>query len=131
MLSKYLNPRTLAVVVLLLILATASFGFAAANTVTDTYAGDGIGNVLGYNGITVAWALNAANPSQSTGTTLTFPSNVGSVYVLLRTGAASPGAWQATWTDCSPAVPGLTATCTFAASVNVAEIWEIRVVSTD
>ena len=41
------RPRNTGLVLLALILAAAVYGFAAANTVPDTYAGDGAGTILG------------------------------------------------------------------------------------
>ena len=43
------SSRVLLVTLLLFVLAGATYAFAAANTVDDTYAGDGQGVVRGYN----------------------------------------------------------------------------------
>lgn len=43
------------------VVATASFAFAASNTVQDSYAGDGDGDVAGYV-VTPDWDLDDANP---------------------------------------------------------------------
>jgi hypothetical protein len=52
--------------VLLLALAVmaGAYGFAATNTVPDTRAGDGAGNINGYIVSNVTYTLNASNPQQ-------------------------------------------------------------------
>lgn len=60
------NSRTLkvsVVVMLIAILAGTAYAFAAANTVPDTKAGDGQGTVSGYTVTSVAYTLNATDPS--------------------------------------------------------------------
>jgi len=61
--SKLFRPKTLAVSILILILAVAAFGYAAANTVAQSGAGDGTGVVGGYSIGTITYELNGANPA--------------------------------------------------------------------
>lgn len=57
------NLKVLFAVVAILAIAAASYAFAAANTVPDTMAGDGTGDVSGYTVTGVVYNLNAADPS--------------------------------------------------------------------
>jgi hypothetical protein len=56
-------PRILAMFVLMLVLATAAYGFAASNTVPTTNAGDGSAAISGYTVSAVHYTLNATNPA--------------------------------------------------------------------
>ena len=58
--SKY---RILALVILILILSTAAYGFAGSNTIPDTYAGHGQGLISGYTVSAVTYVLDAGNPN--------------------------------------------------------------------
>ena len=52
--SKIFRPRSFAMIILVLILAAAVYGFAASNTVpATTYAGYGSGTISGYTITTV------------------------------------------------------------------------------
>jgi len=55
--------RTLALLALLLVLSAVAYGFAAANTVPDSGAGDGSGTITGYVISNVRYTLNATNPA--------------------------------------------------------------------
>ncbi len=80
--------RVLPVLILLVIVASAAFAFAASNTVTTSYAGDGSGTVSGYN-VTVAYTLNATNPSNIDSAALTL--NQAAATVKVRVNGA--GSW--------------------------------------
>ena len=54
--------RLVALVILLLVLGTATYGFAAGNTVPDGYAGEGSGTISGYEVYNVKYTLNTGNP---------------------------------------------------------------------
>lgn len=60
--SRFSKVRSFGIVLLILVLAAAIYGFAAANTVPDSGAGDGEGEILGYEITDVTYNLNAANP---------------------------------------------------------------------
>ena len=81
--SLNLRPRTLILVALALILAATSYGFAAANTVPGSNAGDGSGAVSGYTISNIHYILNTTNPANID--TVTFSTNLG----LIRTFKAS------------------------------------------
>jgi hypothetical protein len=55
--------RIIATFALLLILSAAAYGFAAANTVPASGAGDGAGAITGYTISNVQYALNATTPA--------------------------------------------------------------------
>jgi len=57
-----LRPRTLFAIMLVLILSVAVYGFAAANTVPASSAGDGAGAITGYTISSIHYTLNPANP---------------------------------------------------------------------
>ncbi len=54
--------KTLIVVFLVIAISGSAYAFAAANTVPDTNAGDGVGVVSGYTVTSVVYTLNATNP---------------------------------------------------------------------
>lgn len=59
---RYVNPRILFVLLIAMIFATAVYGFAAANTVPDSGAGDGAGEISGYTVSKIQYTLNEENP---------------------------------------------------------------------
>jgi hypothetical protein len=90
---RFLRPRTLVAVLLVLILSVAVYGFAAANTVPASSAGDGSGVISGYAISNIHYALNAANPANIQ--TVTFdiaPTSAGDVRITMD---------GATWSTCS------------------------------
>ena len=120
MFSKLFTPRTLTVAILLFALAAVTFGFAAANIVGATQAGDGVGVVSGYT-VTVTWTLDAVNPDEMDSATLTFAAGTpGTVYASIDGGTS--------WISCTAGSPS---TCTFAAATMVSGIVSIQVVAAD
>jgi hypothetical protein len=90
-------------VLLALILAAAVYGFAAANTVPDTYAGDGAGTILGYTVSNVAYDLNSdGNPSDIDSVAFTLSAAAGQAFISFDGGT--------TWNTCSIA-GGTSVTC--------------------
>ena len=61
--SRIPRLRLLASIAMLLILSAAAYGFAAANTVPVSGAGDGAGTITGYTVGAVQYTLNATTPS--------------------------------------------------------------------
>ena len=57
-----LRPRSLGMILLALVMGAAVYGFAAANTVNPTYAGDGSAAINGYTVTNVDYIL-AGTPS--------------------------------------------------------------------
>ncbi|HMP38869.1 MAG TPA: hypothetical protein PKA05_00670 [Roseiflexaceae bacterium] len=60
--SALFRPQTIVAIGIALVLATAAYGFAAANTVPDARLGDGAGTVSGYTVTNVTYYLDAADP---------------------------------------------------------------------
>jgi hypothetical protein len=70
---RFFSVRSFLVLALALILSVATYGFAANNTVGDSSAGDGTGTVSGYTVTVVSYQLNATNPSEIDGVTVSIP----------------------------------------------------------
>ena len=105
------NFKILFVVIVIAIISVASYAFAAANTVPNTKAGDGLGTVSGYTVTSVVYTLNATDPStlDSVSFDLGAAAATGQVKVQL---VATTGSWYActlgTGTTWSCATTGLT-----------------------
>ena len=61
--SRIPRIRLLASLAMLLMLSTVAYGFAAANTVPASGAGDGAGTISGYTVGAVKYTLNAITPA--------------------------------------------------------------------
>ena len=110
-----LRPRSFGMLVLVLILAAAVYGFAAANTVPASYAGDGSGTISGYEICNLAYSINGdGDPTtidqlsfdlHAVGASCASAVTAGQVFVSF-TGAAP-------FVNCSPVGPPASAiTCT-------------------
>ncbi len=114
MFARFLRIRFFAMFALALVLAAAAYGFAAANTVPASYAGDGSNTITGYVITNVHYTLAAPDPSANiasvdftiapvvpaTGSTL-ISVDGGTTWVSCTTGAAAvtcaaPGVTPAT-----------------------------------
>jgi hypothetical protein len=104
------NGKSLTVLFVLIILSAFVYGFAAANTVPETGAGDGSGTVSGYTITNVNWTLLASSPNQLDGVDLDVAATAGA-------GAASDVRVTVdggtTWVTCSGPT-GSTWACSFA-----------------
>jgi hypothetical protein len=90
---RFLRPRTMVAVLLVLILSLAVYGFAAANVVPPSSAGDGSGAITGYTISNIHYALNASNPGNIQTVTFSIvPTSAGDVRVTLD---------GTTWTTCT------------------------------
>jgi len=81
------------------IVATAGFAFAAANTVSDSYAGDGSGTVAGFNVTNISWDLNDADPLSVDDVTFDLDQAANEVRVRV-TESGAPTSWTAP-ADCT------------------------------
>ena len=89
------SSRTLkvsVVVMFIAILAATAYAFAASNTVPNTKAGDGQGTVSGYTVTSVAYTLNATDPSTLDAVTFDVGAAAAQVKVQL---VATTGTWYA------------------------------------
>jgi hypothetical protein len=104
---------------LALILAAAVYGFAASNTVPDSYAGDGTGTIGGYEICNLVYSIygdsdptdidNIAFDLHVDGAGCASPVNASTV-ILSFTGGAP-------WIDCSPGAPASSISCAVSQSV--------------
>jgi hypothetical protein len=107
----------------------AMYGFAAANTVPDSKAGDGDGDVTGYTISDIHYVLNTTNPANISQLTFSLDTAVpagGSVYVTL-TGTNALNISR----SCS--VAGTAVTCDFTSApavvVPVIDLTNLRVIA--
>jgi hypothetical protein len=118
-----LRPRTIAAVALALIVGSSAYGFAAANTVPDTKAGDGAGAVSGYTASSVTYVLEVADPSKVSTVSFTLDAAASQVQVQLVTGG--------TWYEADNGGSGNVWTVDPAAgTVTVDDVDTLRVVAT-
>ncbi len=106
-----------------MVFTMAVYGFAAANTVPTSQAGDGENTIGGYEIENIHYTLDATNPSLISGMTFTVDTAIpagGSVYVkLISTGT--------TYTSCT--ATGTSVTCAFAPGIPVLNANQLRVIA--
>jgi len=91
------SPRRLAVMAIFSVVAVSAFGFAAANTVPASHAGDGNGAITGYAVSNISYTLDSGDPSTIDSVDFTLaPTDATSVQIYLDgawytcTGGATP-----------------------------------------
>ncbi len=87
--------RILALLVLAVVMSAATYGFAAANTVPDSVAGEASGEISGYTVSNVVYALDSTDPTQFDYVTFTLNANASDVYAGIGNGATIY------WTSCT------------------------------
>jgi hypothetical protein len=60
---RKVSTKSFGMAIIILVLGAAIYGFAAANTVPATQAGDGSGAITGYTISNIAYTLNSSDPS--------------------------------------------------------------------
>jgi len=105
--------------ILALILAASVYGFAAANTVPDTLAGDGTGAISGYAISNIVYDLNNSDPSTIDGVDFTLSDAATEVHITLNGGS---------WTSCT-ITGGTSVSC--AVSQSVLSAANLRVIAAD
>jgi hypothetical protein len=129
--SRFLKPRTIGFLLILVFLAALTFGFADNNTFTGTpKAGFGETAVSGY-AVTVSWTINSGNPLAVTQASLVFDTAPGQVWASVYEDTSGDAPWcdastYGAWIDCGSGSP---ATCTYAG--NIQGICGIRVSAVD
>ncbi len=119
--KSILRPRSFGMLVLALILAASVYGFAAANTVPATYAGDGSGAISGYTITNVVYDLNGdSDPTDIDGVDFTLNAAASEVHITLD---------GATWTSCS--ISGGTSVSCTGLSQSVLAAANLRVIAAD
>lgn len=116
--------RVFAGVLLALVLAAAAYGFAAANTVPDSRAGDGQGTVSGYAVSNIRYTLDTNNPSLVSGVSFDLDASASQVYAAVGDGAT----W--TWSGSCANGGGNAWSCSFTSQPAVGSITQLRVVAT-
>ncbi len=78
--------RILALLVLAVVLSAATYGFAAANTVDASLAGEGEGDITGYIVNNIHYSLDSSNPGQFGTVTFTLNASASNVYAGIGSG---------------------------------------------
>ena len=116
------STRTFMFIALALILSASVYGFAAANTVPATYAGDGSGGISGYTVSNIAYTLNSdGNPSTIDQVTFNLNAAAGQAYISFDGGS--------NWHTCS--ISGGTSVTCGSLSASVASALSLRVVASN
>jgi hypothetical protein len=87
--------RILAIMVMILVLATAAYGFAASNTVPAGQAGEGTGAISGYVVSSVVYTLNSGDPTAFDSVAFDLDGAASDVYAGLDDGGAID------WVNCT------------------------------
>jgi hypothetical protein len=100
--SKFIQYRyrVLALVIMLLILGTATYGFADSNTVPAGSAGEGMGVISGYTVTNVVYTLDASDPTAFSDVDFTLNAAASDVYAGLDDGTGID------WVPCTTTNPG-------------------------
>jgi hypothetical protein len=125
--SRVINRRTAVLGLLLVILATAGFGFAASNTVDQSSAGDGSTAISGYDIENIDYTL-AGDPTLLSSVSFDLNGGVGDPdvgEVKVQLNSLVPGQWF----DCTGGGVGTVYTCAINGSVTVAAADIFRVVA--
>jgi hypothetical protein len=112
--------RILAIFALVLVLAGATYAFAAANTVPASKAGDGSGAISGYTVSAIHYNLNTTNPATVDTVTFTLDTApvAGSTIKIKLVAAGS------TWYSCTNVTTAVTCTTT-GAPVSTADTLQV------
>jgi hypothetical protein len=110
------------VLVLAVCVAAAMYGFTASNTVTAKAAGDGSGSISGFAVSSVAYTLNASDPSKIDAVAFTIsPATTSALKVKLEAAGSS-------WYSCTNSSGSVSCTTT-SPQATVAAADELRVVA--
>jgi hypothetical protein len=126
--SGLLSLKTLPVLAFAGLVAVAGSGYAAANTVPASKAGDGAGAISGYTVSQIKYGLNSTNPA-----------NIDTVSFVLDSAPASGSTVKvklisagSTWYSCSLGTPLTNVSCTTTSpQATAATATELRVVVAD
>jgi hypothetical protein len=121
--KNVLRPRSFGMLIIALILAASVYGFAAANTVPDTYAGDGSGTISGYTISNVAYGLTTSDSD---------PSDIDQVSFDLSTAASEAYVsfdGGTSWATCT--ISGGTSVTCSGLNIGVAGAASLRVIAVD
>lgn len=110
------------VLLLAIAAAIAAYGFTATNTVEDSRAGDGVGQILGYDVTSISYTLLSSDPTKISGVDFTLDQPA--------TDAKAQVGPSTSWADCTIS-GGTSASCTFTGGTepDVLPADELRVVA--
>jgi len=114
--------RSVLALLLAITAAIAAYGFTATNTVEDSRAGDGTGQILAYDVSSISYTLLASDPTKISGVDFTLDEAATDAKAQVGPGVA--------WADCT-ITGGTSASCTFAGGdePDVLPADELRVVA--
>jgi hypothetical protein len=119
-----LRPRSFGMLVLVLILAAAVYGFANTNTVEATSAGDGATAISGYNIVSVTYDIfTDGDPSDIDLISFDLQASVSSVWVSLNGGT--------NWVNCTGSISGNTVSNCSMGDFAVTSATNLRIVAAD
>ena len=111
--------KVLLIAIVVFTISTVAYAFAAANTVPDTYAGEGSGTISGYAVTAVTYTLNYADPSTIETVTFTLsPAATDEIKVSFD---------GISFFDCAGA--GAVKTCAIAGAIDVVDAVNLTVVA--
>lgn len=114
------NFKVLLIIAVVVVLAVSSYAFAAANTVPDTQAGAGAGDISGYTVTDVVYNLKSSDPTALDSVDFTLSATATQVQIKLVAAGS-------TWYDCA-VVTGNDWTCT-TTGATVSTMDELNVVA--
>ena len=123
MIARLLRSRLFVASAMVLVLASSTYAFAAANTVPATTAGDGSAAISGYSITGVTYTLNGASPQNVDNVAFTIAPAIaagGVVYAKLRS-------LSATYFGCT--ISGGTNVSCATAGETAATVNELRVIA--
>lgn len=124
MVKRILHPRTILILLVVFVMSSIAYGFAAANVVPESGAGDGEGVVSGYTITNIKYDLDDTNPRE-----------IDAVQFAINPTTSAPNATNvkitfdgSNWTNCdTDSVPLIV--CTMSAIVTVESVDNLRVVA--
>ena len=111
--------RILTLVILILILGAATYGFAAGNTVASGVAGEGFGTISGYAVDGVHYTLDNADPTLFTNVEIDL--NAAATANNVYAGVSASGGTPASWVTCTFSGVGTVWNCPLSGAVDTAE----------
>ena len=111
--------RILALLIMILILGAATYGFAAGNTVTSGVAGEGSGTISGYAVDGVHYTLDNLNPTLFTSVEIDL--NAAATANNVYAGVSASGGSPASWVTCTFSGVGTVWNCPLSGAVDTAE----------
>ncbi|MDK2981109.1 MAG: hypothetical protein PWQ55_1456 [Chloroflexota bacterium] len=127
--SKILQPKYIAIAFIVLTLGVVAYGYAAANVVPESGAGDGTGTVSGYDISNIDYTLLSSDPTKVESVAFD---------VVATAGAGAPNEVQitvdsgTTWVSCTgPETNTWTCAFTVSSEPSVSAIESLQVVAAE